>query len=194
MIKDFTGPGRSLMKGGEDRVLKRPLIIAVILTMLISAVALAWNAPKYDKIYPYLKNVPGWKAEKPVGQTMSLNGHTFSMVMKRYKKGTKEATVVVGFGLFGPPAAYISQLGGLPSKFYQETDEVIIKTTTYRGYRTFVQIFKKENRGFIGVVLSGGSDPSQIAYVALNFENMSLGEAKAFLNNFDLKGIRSLIH
>ncbi len=175
-------------------MLKRSLIIAVILTMLISVAAFAWNAPKYDKIYPYLKNVPGWKAEKPMGQTMSVNGNTFSMAMRNYRKGNKEATVIVGFGLFGPPAAYISQLGGLPSKFYQETDEVIIKTTTYRGYRAYIQIFKKENRGFIGVVLSGGSDPSQIAYVALNFENMSLGEAKAFLNNFDLNGIRSLIH
>ena len=174
--------------------LRKAFLFALILSLVVCGNALAWKVPKYDKIYPYLKDVAGWKAEKPVGQTMSLNGSTFSMAMREYTKGSKKATLIVGFGLFGPVAGYISQLGGLPTQFYQETDEVIVKTTTYRGFKAFVQIYKKEKKGFIGVVLSSASVPSQIAYVALNFENMSLSEAESFLNNFNLNGIKSLIH
>lgn len=138
----------------------------------------------YDKFFPFFKDVPGWKAEKPSGTDANFNGNRMLTATRIYKKGNSEITVSV---LVGPQAFAYKQMLALKNMNITTSEGEHVEVKNINGFKvllmnqkdgSFMAVFldtKGVEKG--GVLLFGGDK--------VNFNTLS-----NFSKNFDWNGIQ----
>ncbi len=164
-------------------MVRRTAVLALVLS-LATSMAMA-GVSGYQDLAKFLPDLPGWTAEKPNGMTMDSPQGKMITATREYKLGDKtfSATIMVGSSATMAWAPF--QTG-----MTMETPEVLMKATTYKGFKAGINYLKKEKSGGIVVQLSVHNPTA--AFVA-NFEGMDYQEAMKILDNFDLKGMASAI-
>jgi len=162
----------------------RRLAVTALALSLVAGVALA-SVSSYQDLLKFFPNLPGWTAEKPEGMTMDSPQGKMITATREYKQGDKSFSATIMLGNSATMAWAPFQTG-----MTMETSEVLMKTTTYKGFKAGINYLKKDKSG--GIVVQLSTQNPTAAFV-VNFESLSYEDALKLLDNFDLKGMASAI-
>ncbi len=150
----------------------------------MTGVVLAGVAGHQD-LLPFLKNVAGWKAQKPQGVTLDTPQGRMIQAGRHYTKGNKrfDASIVTGTQAMASWAPF--QMG-----VKMDTPDTYMESREIKGFKGGISYNKGDHDGGILVVLR---ESAPYAVFVLSFQGMDYHEALGLLDNFDLKGMASAL-
>jgi hypothetical protein len=176
--------------GGFVMMHRRAAVRAAMCGVFCAASALlpAWlalspaRAQEFQKLVPFLVDLPGWTADKADGMAMQMPGTSMITATRTYKRGgaSLEAQVISG-------AAAQGQLGMIQSGMKIETDEMRMSTAPVDGFTVLRTFQTKDNSGAVTVALASN------AIFNFTFSGVGDDEAFALAKRFDWKGIQAAL-
>ena len=157
-------------------------VFVVIQSLLLSA-STAYSA-KYEKLYEFLKDIKGWKAEEAQGMQMDMPEMKMIQATREYRKDESRVQVMVLSGSTSTMGVYTQQNA---MKYEDEETKVTMKEID--GFRTHIIFDKEEKSGTITVILDSNKKKGTSVFV-LSFENIDDGEALKIAKQFDWKGMK----
>ncbi len=163
----------------------RPHKSIILIFILILTVMLVGNnagAVTKDQLKKYLKDLPGWEAEK--AQAMSLEQRNFKVitVSRNYKNKDKNLYATITYG----QTPHNVMASNLPKQFRMETDEELVVTRTINGKPVSIMYDKRSNSGTITVIIN-----PKVTLV-VNYDKMNWQDALALTKKFDWKSLDSI--
>jgi len=167
------------MRFTNGRILVLGVVMAAAL-LLFNATA---SAAKYEKLYEFLKDIKGWKAEKAQGMQMDMPEIKMIQATREYKKDKNELQAMIIVGNTSTMGAYVQQ----PSMKYEDDGtKVVMKEID--GFKTHVIFDKEDKSGTISVILD--SNENGAAVFILSFEGINDEAALKIAMDFDWKGMK----
>ncbi len=157
--------------------------------LAVAALPAAWlalappaAAQDFQKVTPFLVDLPGWTGNKPDGMAMQMTGASMITATREYKRGgaTLNAQIVSG-------AAAQGMLAPIQSGMKLETAEMHMNTSTVDGLTVMRTFQVKDKSGAVMVALG----PS--ALFNLTFNGVPEDEAFALARRFDWKAIQAAL-
>jgi len=162
----------------------------VVTCALVVAATLAFGTPafsaSYKSLYPCLKNLSGWKGDKPTGMQANMGGMNMITANRTYHRSGKKLTATI---ILGQQALGIMPVPPTQKEMTMDTPKGKIIVKKIKG--AYVRIFYEKNRkqGMILVPLNSGKKKSPAVF-AFHFEGLSLEEGKTLAESFDWKDMR----
>jgi len=153
----------------------RILVLGVVMAAALLLFNATASAAKYEKLYEFLKDIKGWKAEKAQGMQMDMPEIKMIQATREYKKDKNDNTSTMG--------AYVQQ----PSMKYED-DETKVVMKEIDGFKTHVIFDKEDKSGTISVILD--SNENGAAVFILSFEGINDEAALKIAMDFDWKGMK----
>jgi hypothetical protein len=141
----------------------------------------------YSSFYPYLRDISGWKAEKPTGASISTPIGKAIYASRTYTNGEKSITATIASGT----QAY-SMWAPFTMGVEIDTPENFLKIAKINGYSVGISYNKPEkNNGGVVVALKRETNEA-IAVFALSFSNVNYEEALNLAEGFDWDSMSKL--
>ncbi|GEM_PF-569639 len=158
------------------------LIIFAFTTIAIAA--------SYNELYPYLKKLPGWKADPPTGASVQMPDLHLITATRAYQKGKKSLTAMIMIG----PQALASWLP-YAEGFKLDTPNELVTTQKINDFSVQIIYDKQSHSGGILVELSAPEDNGsrKAAAFHLSFNSMEPEEALKIAEKFDWKGMKKAV-
>ncbi len=159
------------------------IFIFFMLTFLVALTILGNN---YEKFFPLLKNISGWKSQKPIGSEMTI-GEDFMMgASRKYSKGDKIITVSM---LVGSDVGSYEFLAKASKNCILTSDRKSYEVKNINSFRTLL-IGGKDNSK---VVVFFNSDSMKEPGILIFFgEHVRLNTLLPFSKNFNWKKFENL--
>lgn len=137
----------------------------------------------FERLYPFLIDLPGWTGDKPDGVSMSLGGFDVLTAGRKYKRDDGahvEANILSG-------SAAQAGIGMLKSDMKLQTSEGHVVVETVDGVRIARTYTAKDKSG---AVLIGIGDN---AVLSVSYSGITEDEAFALARKFDWKAIQAAL-
>ncbi|WP_297058090.1 hypothetical protein [Thermosulfurimonas sp.] len=146
------------------------------------------RALTYTDLYPFLPDLPGFKAEPPSGSSMQTPAGTFTSAERTYRAGAQTLHVRIVTGsmaqmMWVPLAMQISY----------DTPEERLETITIQGFPAKRLTRKKEKGGTLLILLSQEKTRTP-ALMIVECEGLTPAEAQKYLSSFRLKDLASKVN
>ena len=154
----------------------------------LAALPAAWLAVSpalaqdFQKLTPFLVDLPGWTGAKADGMAMQMPGMSMITAARDYKKGDSTLSVQIMSG-----AAAQGMVGAIQSGMKLETAEMRMSTATVDGLAV-ARTFQVSDKSGTVVVAIG---PSAIFNLA--FKGITEDEAFALAKRFDWKAMQAAL-
>jgi len=158
-----------------------------LIIFVFSTIAMAAS---YSDLYPYLKKLPGWKADPPTGASVQLPDLHLITATRAYQKGKKTITAMIMIG----PQALASWLP-YAEGFKLDTPNELVTTQKIKDFYVQIIYDKQNHSGGILVELSAPEDNGsrKAAAFHLSFNSMKPEEALKIAEKFDWKGMQKAV-
>ncbi len=163
--------------------MRKKLLIFFILTFLGT---LTIFGVSYEKFFPLLKDVSGWKAQKPDGTEINMGGNFMMSASRQYSKGDKSVTVSM---LVGSQVYPYKQMAELSKMSITTSDGEHVEVKSINSYRTLIE---KNQDGSTVVVFFNSDNMKNAGALLFSGDNVSLNDLLSFSKNFDWKKFESL--
>lgn len=156
----------------------KKLALAVILVGLWVGPALGLN---YTELYPYLPNLPGFKAGEPTGMTVTTPAGEMTTAERTYTAEARRLTVRIAVGgmvqgMWFPLTMQVSY----------DTPEERMESLKVEGFPA-KRITRKKEKGGTLVILLSRENASAPALFMMECEGLTPSEAQKYLRHFRLK-------
>jgi len=158
------------------------IILAITTTIALAA--------SYTDLYPYLKKLPGWKADPPTGASVQMPDLHLITATRAYQKGKKTFTAMIMIG----PQALASWLP-YAEGFKLETPHELVTTQKIDNFSVQIIYDKQNHSGGILVELSSPEEngSQKAAAFHISFNSMKPEEALKIAEKFDWKDIQKAV-
>ena len=163
---------------------------SIHLALAALALLAAWLLPlsatyaqqSFQRFFPLLVELQGWKGNKPDGVSMQIPGSSMVTATREYERGTARLNAQV---LMGPPAQ--GAVAAVDTGVKIETSDARMSTSTIDGLQVTRTFTISDKSGGILVALG----PS--AVFMLSFEGIADDEALTLARKFDWKAIQAAL-
>jgi len=165
-----------------DRRRALRLALAALPAAALLAAPMARAEQAFERLYPFLIDLPGWTGNKPDGMTMQAPGMAMMTATREYRRGDAR----VHAGIVTGPAAQ-GGLAMIQSGMKLETADAHMSTKTVDGIKLARTFTVKDKSGAILVGLADN------ALFSLSFNGVAEDEAFALARRFDWKAIQAAL-
>ena len=146
------------------------------------------RALTYTDLYPFLPDLPGFKAEPPSGSSMQTPAGTFTSAERTYRAGARSLHVRIVTGS-------MAQMMWIPlaMQISYDTPEERLETITIQGFPAKRLTRKKEKSGTLLILLSREKTRTP-ALMIIECEGLTPAEAQKYLSSFRLKDLASRLN
>ena len=136
----------------------------------------------FQRLFPFLIDLPGWKGNKPDGLALEMPGNNMVTATRQYERGGSRLTAQV---LTGPSAE--GALAATKTAMKIETGDARLSTSTIGGFAVTRTFTVSSKTGVVLVALS----PS--ALFSLSFIKVNDDEGLSLAQKFDWKAIQAAL-
>jgi hypothetical protein len=160
----------------------RLALAAAVLSGLSLSAGLPARAQAFQRFFPFLPDLPGWKGNKPDGVALEAPGATVISATREYERGEARlnAQVIVG-------TAAMAALASIESGVKVETREARMTTTVVDGFKLARTYTIPDKSGAVLVALSNNG------VFSLNFNGIDDEEALTIAKRFNWKGMQGAV-
>ena len=162
------------------------IVCAVFATIMLTFGTSAFSA-SYKSLYGSLKDLPGWKGEKPKGTQANIGGMKMVTASPKYHQKGKMVNVAIISGL--QAKGMIRQQVAKQKEMTMDTPKGKIMIKKINGVYVQMVFEKARKEGTILVPLNNGKQKVP-AIFAFHFKGLSLEKGRALAESFDWKNIR----
>ena len=163
----------------DRRAVIRAAVAALPAIWLAAAPA---GAQDFQKLTPFLVDLPGWTANKADGMAMQMPGANMVTATRSYKRSgaSLEVQIISGAAAQGP-------IGMIQSGMKIETADMRMSTAPVDGFTVLRTFQTKDNSGSVIVALGSS------AILNVTFNGIGEDEAFGLAKRFDWKGIQAAL-
>ena len=154
------------------------LVLAALPAAWLPSAAYAQQA--FQRFFPFLVDLPGWKGEKPDGVSMEMPGNSMISATRKYERdaASLDAQIVMGTAAQGALAATRSGM-------HFETSDMRMSTSTIDGLPVTRTYTISSKSGAVMIALSPN------ALFSLTFNGIADDEALTLARKFDWKAMQA---
>jgi hypothetical protein len=156
------------------------LVLAALPAICLLRSAAVHAQPAFQRFFPFLVDLPGWKGDKPDGVSMEMPGNSMISATRKYERGgaSLDAQIVMGTAAKGALAATHSGM-------HIETSDMRMSTSTIDGLPVTRTYTISSKSGAVMVALSAN------ALFSLAFNGIADDEALTLARKFDWKAMQA---
>ena len=165
---------------------KRNLVVTGVIVAVMLMVGTPVFSASYESLYGCLKNLSGWKGDKPTGMQANMGGMNMITANRAYHRSGKKLTATI---ILGQQA--LGMLPALSAQKERTMDTPKGKMIVKKIKGAYVRMFydKGQKQGMVLVPLNSGKKKAPAVF-AFHFEGLSLEEGQALAESFDWKDMR----
>lgn len=161
---------------------RRHAIRLALAAAVLPGLSLPARAQAFQRFFPFLPDLPGWKGNKPDGVALEAPGASVISATREYERGEARlnAQVIVG-------AAAMGALASIESGVKVETREARMSTTVVDGFKLARTYTIADKSGAVLVALSNNG------VFSLNFSGIDDEEALTIAKRFNWKAMQAAL-
>jgi hypothetical protein len=164
---------------------RRRLIHAALATAVLPAgmlVSSEARAQSFQRFFPLLVELQGWKGGKPDGAAVEIAGHSMVTATREYRRGEARVNAQV---ILGPAAQ--GALTSIQSGLKIETSDARMSTSTIDGLPVARTFTIKDKSGAVLVAIGDS------AVFSLSFNGIDDDEGLTLARKFDWKALQAAV-